>query len=362
MKKAYLILNDGHIFEGLRFGAEGDALGELVFNTSMCGYVETISDPSYYGQIVMQTFPLIGNYGVMQEDMQSDRSVLRGYVVREWCTTPSNFRAEGDIDTYLKEKGVVGLYGVDTRQITRIIRDSGVMNAKIVDTLPQDPVCGLEEYTITKAVPGVSVKQKTVHEPSGCNAPKHTLALIDYGVRRDMLCELQRRGCRVIQLPYDVTAEEVLALHADGVVLSNGPGNPAENTLCIDTLKKLTGKIPMFGICLGHQLLALAHGGHTQKLKYGHRGANQPVKCLGNGRVYITNQNHGYTVLADSMKGKGEISFINAHDGTCEGIDYPDQKAFSVQFYPETCGGPQDSVKLFDRFITMTGGKDYAAE
>ncbi|MCR5781294.1 MAG: carbamoyl phosphate synthase small subunit [Clostridia bacterium] len=350
MKKRYLILATGEIFEGEAFGADASAVGELVFTTGMDGYIETLTDPSYYGQIVMHTFPLIGNYGMISEDMESDSSVVRGYVVRDHCVSPSNFRSEGDIDAFLKAKGIPGICGVDTRRITRIIRDSGVMNACITDDPAAADMTAVKDYRITGAVAQVSIREKHVFPADG--EMKHRVALLDFGEKYNIVRSLQARGCEVTVLPYNTGAEEVLALDPDGIMLTNGPGDPAENTGVIEELKKLLGKKPIFGICLGHQLLALAAGAKTEKLKYGHRGANQPVKRLSDGRVFITSQNHGYAVKSDTLdKSVALESFVNANDFTNEGIDYPAYRAFTVQFHPEACAGPKDTGFLFDRFV-----------
>jgi carbamoyl-phosphate synthase small subunit len=358
MKKAYIVLSDGHVFEGLRFGADGDTVGEIVFATGMCGYVETLTDPSYYGQIVVQSFPLIGNYGMIPEDAESCGCYVRGYVVREWCETPSNFRAQGDLDDYLKKHNIVGVYGVDTRELVRTIREHGVMNAKITGELTPDIQSEIAGYAIVDAVASVSRREATTHPAPGKEAFK--VVLVDYGTKNNIVRELQKRGCTVTVVPYDATAEDILALSPDGVMLSNGPGDPAENTGCIRELSRLMGQVPIFGICLGHQLLALANGGQTMKLKYGHRGVNQPVKELATGRVFITSQNHGYAVVNESLGENAKISFQNANDGTCEGVDYPAQQAFSVQFHPEACGGPNDMNFLFDRFAKLMGGAHHA--
>lgn len=347
MKKAYLVLSNGKVFEGLRFGADGKTVGELVFTTGMVGYIETLTDPSYYGQIVLQTFPLIGNYGMIEDDFEGECSV-RGYVVREWCDTPSNFRCQYDLDKFLKDRGIVGLYGIDTREVTRIIRDSGVMNAMICDEIPAD-LAELDNYVIVKAVASVSSRARELHPAIG--KEKHRVTLIDYGAKGNIIRELQKRGCTVTVVPYDSTAEEILSDHPDGVMLSNGPGNPEENVAAIAELKKLVGKLPIFGICLGHQLLALALGGRTVKLKYGHRGGNQPARIADGSRTFITSQNHGYAVVSESLKGVGTESFTNANDGTCEGMDYPELSAFTVQFHPEANSGPHDTSFLFDRFV-----------
>ena len=353
MKKGYLILQDGHVFEGVRFGAETDTVGELVFTTGMCGYVETLTDPSYAGQIVMQTYPLIGNYGIIREDFEG-ACCVKGYVVREYCDTPSNFRTDCDLDTYLKEQDVPGLCGVDTRELTRIIREHGVMNAAICDEIPAD-LTPIKTYAITGVVEAVSCKEPDRYPAE--REERFRVSLIDYGAKRNIVRELQKRGCTVTVLPATTSAEDILAADPDGVMLSNGPGDPAENTYQIEQIRKLLGKVPMFGICLGHQLTALAAGGSTYKLKYGHRGVNQPVRDLNGVRTYITSQNHGYAVDGDTVK-LGKVRFVNANDGTCEGIDYPELKAFTVQFHPEACTGPKDTTFLFDRFVElMKGGR-----
>ena len=359
MKKGYLILQDGQVFDGVRFGAETDTVGELVFTTGMCGYVETLTDPSYAGQIVMQTYPLIGNYGIIREDFEG-ACCVKGYVVREYCDTPSNFRTDCDLDTYLKEQGVPGLCGVDTRELTRIIREHGVMNAVICNEIPAD-LTPVASYAVTGVVEAVSCKESSVHPAEG--EERFRVSLLDYGAKRNIVRELQKRGCTVTVLPASTSAEEILAAGPDGVMLSNGPGDPAENTYQIEQIRKLLGKVPMFGICLGHQLTALAAGGSTYKLKYGHRGVNQPVKDLQTGRTYISSQNHGYAVVNDTIEANGgTLRWVNANDGTCEGIDYPAQNAFTVQFHPEACSGPHDTRFLFDRFLQMMGGESHAAE
>ncbi len=354
MKPGYLVLENGIVFKGFRFGADIPSIGELVFTTGMCGYIETLTDPSYAGQIVTQTFPLIGNYGMIPSDYEGVCAV-RGYVVREWCDTPSNFRCAGDLDAYLKAQNVPGLYGIDTRQLTRILRESGVMNATICDEIPAD-LTPVKTYTVSGVVAQVSCKAPEEFPAEG--EEKFHVALMDYGYKKNIARELQKRGCRVTVLPQNTPAEEVLALNPDGIMLSNGPGDPAENTFCIAQLQKLLGKKPMFGICLGHQLLALAAGAKTSKLKYGHRGVNQPVKQPDSHRTYITSQNHGYAVVAESLPANAKLWFINANDGTCEGVQYPEQNAFTVQFHPEACSGPRDTGFLFDRFIASMGGDE----
>lgn len=354
--KIYICLANGDIFEGKGFGATGEVLGELVFTTGMGGYVETLTDPSYYGQIVMQTFPLIGNYGFIDKDKESEKSAVSAYVVREYCDAPSNFRCDKTLDDYLKENNIVGVYGVDTREITKIIRESGVMNALITSNPRNADLEKIKAYKITDAVKSVSSVKPAM---SASQEHKFNVVLIDYGTKKNIVRELNKRGCNVAVVPYDTKSEDILSLDPDGIMLSNGPGNPEENTKAIEELKKLVGKKPIFAICLGHQLLALSQGGKTEKLKYGHRGVNQPVKNLKTGRTFISSQNHGYAVVNDSVEAAGGIiSFVNANDGTCEGIDYPEKQAFSVQFHPEACSGPHDTKFIFDKFIDMMGGKE----
>ncbi len=350
MEKAYLVLQNGQVFEGFSFGAKAKSIGELVFTTGMCGYIETLTDESYFGQIVMQTFPMIGNYGIIPSDFEGKTSV-RGYVVREWCENPSNFRCEKTLDDYLKEQGIPGIYGIDTREITKIIREYGVMNAVICDEIPND-LTDVINYKVENAVKSVTTDEEYI---SKAENEKYNVTLIDYGAKRNIIRELNKRGCTVKVVPSSYTAEQILADNPDGIMLSNGPGDPAENTFEIGEIKKLFGKVPIFGICLGHQLLALSQGAETVKLKYGHRGVNQPVKEVDGTRTYITSQNHGYAVVGDNLK-NGKVSFVNANDNTVEGVDYPEFKAFSVQFHPEACSGPKDSEFLFDKFIKLMGG------
>ena len=356
MKKAYLVLNNGRVFEGTRIGADGDGLGELVFTTGMTGYLETLTDPSYAGQIILQTFPLIGNYGVIPEDFEGP-CLAKGYVVRELCGTPSNFRSEYALDAFLKEHNVPGICGVDTRALTRIIREEGVMNALICDEIPKD-LSAIQTYAVLGGVKQASSTEPRFFPAEG--EEKYHVALLDYGAKHHIVESLQERGCRVTVLPHDTSAEDVLALKPDGLMLSNGPGDPKENVFEIEQLKKLMGKLPVFGICLGHQLAALALGGETVKLKYGHRGANQPVKDLKTGRCFITSQNHGYAVVAESVKDIAELRYINANDYSCEGLDYPEARCFTVQFHPEASAGPHDTGFLFDRFVSMMGGEGHA--
>ncbi len=361
MKKAFIVLEDGHVFEGQRFGADGDAIGELVFTTGMVGYIETLTDPSYYGQIIVQTFPLLGNYGMIEEDTEGKKSYVRGVVVREWCETPSNFRADTDIDEYLKKENIVGICGLDTREITQIIREKGVMNAKIVDEVTDEVMAEIKNYKIEDAVKSVTNGETETYAADGDE--KYTVAVVDMGEKSSIVKQLTKRGCKVVAVPYDTCAEDILKLNPDGIMVSNGPGNPADEVFTVEQIKAVMGKVPMFGIGLGHQLMALAVGAKTEKLKYGHRGANQPVKNLAVGQTYITSQNHGYAVVADSLEGTGaQQAFVNANDGTCEGVNYTDKNAFSIQFHPESGSGPMDTEFLFDNFVEMMGGKNNAVK
>ena len=351
-KKAYLLLENGDVYEGLSFGAEKEAVGELVFTTAMTGYLETLTDPSYYGQIVCQTFPLIGNYGVIPSDFESRKPALTAYIVREWCQQPSNFRCDGVLDTFLKQNEIPGIYGIDTRCLTKTVREYGVMNSKILYREPTDEdLSELKPYRVVNAVSSVTIASPETFTP---DEEKYHVVLMDFGAKDNIRRELVKRGCRVTVVPGDTTAEQILAMSPDGIMLSNGPGDPAENTEIIEQLRIISDKkIPTFGICLGHQLMALAQGAKTEKLKYGHRGANQPATEVKTGRVYITSQNHGYAVVAKTLPENAYESFVNANDGTCEGVTYTDRPCFTVQFHPEACGGPLDTAFLFDRFISM---------
>jgi len=347
---AYLALQNGTVMKGEYFGAHGEITGEVVFATGMTGYLETLTDPSYYGQIVMQTFPLIGNYGVIPADFESASVGTRAYITKYPCKTPSNFRSEGNIDNFLKERGITGLCGIDTRALTKIIRENGVMNGKIMGRCPAEAdIAEVKAYSIKNAVAAVSSHSVTKTLPNSKGASLRVslrVALMDFGAKRGITNALAARGCEVWSFPHNTSAQEILNMKPDGIMLSNGPGDPAEdaNKGIVETLRLLqNSNVPIFGICLGHQLLALANGYSTKKLKFGHRGANQPVKDTSTGRVYITSQNHGYAVVAD------KCYFVNVNDGTCEGMDYGN--SFSVQFHPEACGGPLDTSFLFDRFI-----------
>lgn len=353
--KAYLILADGTVFEGDSIGAPGETVGETVFTTAMVGYMETITDPSYYGQLVTQTFPLIGNYGTIEADSESDKPALFGYIVRAIDPRGSNFRAGEPLDAYLKKHGIVGIAGIDTRQLTRILRENGVMNAMITPSLKnmEGKLKTIRAYKVNKAVEHTSDTR-----PVTLGEGDIRVALWDFGAKGNIARELVKRGCTVTCMPACSTAEEIAALKPDGIMLSNGGGDPADNAGIVAELEKLNAyKIPTFGICLGHQLLALSSGAKTKKLKYGHRGANQPVTDLKSKRTYITSQNHGYAVVPKSLPETAELRFTNANDRTCEGIDYLDKPAFSVQFHPESHGGPHDTEFLFDRFIEMMKGK-----
>ena len=354
MSKAYLLLADGTVFEGTAMGAEGTTIGETVFNTSMTGYEEILTDASYYGQIVTQTYPLIGNYGVNGEDVESRRSWVKGYIVREVCDTPSNFRSEGTLDAFLKKQNIIGLCGIDTRRLTRMIREQGVMNGAITTDLSQKDKLleKLRSYVITDAVKSVSITEKfTVEGKQG----GLRVALLDYGYKKNILRSLVSRGCSVTVFPGLTPAKEILAAQPDGIMLSNGPGDPAENRDIINYAHVLAySGVPIFGICLGHQIMGLAHGAKTVKLKYGHRGANHPVKDLRHDRTYITSQNHGYAVVGETLNRHiGEVSHINLNDGTVEGIRYMNRPVFTVQFHPEASPGPHDSGYLFDEFIAL---------
>ncbi len=355
MKKAYLLLQDGTLFEGEALGAEGVSIGEVVFNTGMTGYQEALTDPSFYGQTVTMTYPLVGNYGLNGDDEESEHPWLRGFIVRESAEHPSNWRCSVSLDAYLKKHNVVGLGGIDTRRLTRILRESGVMNGAI---FPED--AGIDQsklmeqiraYKVTDAVKAVSGSKVETFEPKG--EPELHVALWDFGAKRGVLRSLLKRNCRVTVLPYSTTAKEILAGGYDGLLLSNGPGDPEDNPEIIGELGALTGSgMNIFGICLGHQLLALAAGARTCKLKYGHRGGNHPSTDLARGRTYITSQNHGYAVVPDSVPEEVcEISHVNLNDGTVEGIRYKQLPVCSVQFHPEGSPGPQDSAYLFDEFV-----------
>lgn len=350
--KAYLVLENGKIFCGESFGAEGEATAEVVFTTGMVGYLETLTDKSYFGQIVVQTFPLIGNYGVIPSDFEGSMIGPSGYICKQWCQSPSNFRSEGDLDTFFKERGIVGLCGIDTRALTKLLRENGVMNGVITKDPESVDLEALKSRRIEKAVECVSCTETKRIE----NAEKQAaVAVLDYGVKQSLLNKLVKFGAEVVLCPFDTTAEQIKTLGVDGVVLSDGPGDPAENEAAIAEIKKIAALgLPMFGVGLGHELLALANGFATEKLTYGHRGANQPVKDMDSGRTYISSQNHGYAVTAESVDAStAKISFVNVNDKTVEGLSYKNIPAFSVQFDPDDCGGICNTSYLFDRFFAM---------
>ncbi|MCL2827693.1 MAG: carbamoyl phosphate synthase small subunit [Oscillospiraceae bacterium] len=352
--KGYLVLENGKVFEGKRFGAMGDVIAELVFTTGMTGYLETLTDKSYAGQMVVQTFPLIGNYGVIPSDFESDKIGPGGYIVKEWCQIPSNFRSEGNLDTFLLDRGIPALSGIDTRALTKLIRDAGALNACITDDPDKVDLAALKAYRITGKVAQVSTKQAYTVQ---AEQEKYNVVLLDYGVKASIIKELVKRGCTVTVLPHDTTAVDILAKKPDGILLSNGPGDPTENVVAIATIKELLGAgVPIFGICIGHQLLALANGFETGILNGGHRGSNQPVRNTETGKVYITSQGHQYVVLREGASDNATIFFEHVNDQSCEGIRYANAPAFSVQFHPEASAGPLDTQFLFDDFIKMMEG------
>ena len=397
--KAFLILEDGTVFEGIHIGAVKEVISEIVFNTSMAGYLEVLTDPSYAGQAVCMTYPLIGNYGICKDDMESLRPWPDGFIVRELSRIPSNFRNDITIQEFLTENGVPGISGIDTRALTKILREKGTMNGMITTNENYDLesiLPRLKAYTTGKVVEKVTCSEKFTVQPTtaleqngpisgsarfdreayerGVREPRPTLvrelngaglkvALLDFGAKGNIAHSLAERGCTVTVYPALTSAEEIIADKPDGIMLSNGPGDPKECTTIIEEIRKLYNTdIPIFAICLGHQLMALATGADTHKMKYGHRGGNHPVKDLKTGRVYISSQNHGYVVDTDKLDERIAVpAFINVNDGTNEGLAYTGKNIFTVQFHPEACPGPQDSRYLFDRFIAMMKGENYNA-
>ena len=356
--RAYLVLEDGSIYEGEARGAFREMACEVVFNTSMTGYLEILTDPSYAGQGVVMTYPMIGNYGVSREDFESIRLQPCAFFLHELCDTPSNFRSTASLESVLNEFDIPCIVGLDTRAIVKKLRESGTMRGMMTDDISNMKHCMevIGAFRQVGLVESVSItKPEIVGE--GNTGPK--IALMDFGVKRNIARSLASRGCEVTIYPCFATAEEIIAAKPDGLMLSNGPGDPTDNVDQIAQIAKLFGRIPMFGICLGHQLMALAQGGSTVKLKYGHRGVNQPARDVCGTRTFLTSQNHGYAVVPESVK-TGVIRYVNANDGTCEGIDYPDLQAFSVQFHPEACSGPHDTAFLFDRFCDLMGGAHHA--
>ena len=353
--KAFLILEDGTVFTGTSIGSTRDCISEIVFNTSMTGYLEVLTDPSYAGQAVVMTYPLIGNYGITP-DMESGRAWPDRYIVRELSRMPSNFRCEGTIQDFLKEQDIPGIAGIDTRALTKLLREKGTMNGMITTNESYDLeeiLPKLKAYTVGDVVSKVTCKEKYVVEGAG-----KKVALLDFGAKNNIVKSLNDRGCEVTVYPADTSAEEIIASKPDGIMLSNGPGDPSDCTSIIEEIRKLyETDIPIFAICLGHQLMALATGAKTHKLKYGHRGGNHPVKDLITGRVYISSQNHGYVVDEGSLDENTAVpAFVNVNDGTNEGLSYVGKQIFTVQFHPEACPGPQDSNFLFDRFVDMMKG------
>ena len=383
--KAFLILEDGTVFSGTHIGADKDVVSEIVFNTSMAGYPEVLTDPSYAGQAVCMTYPLIGNYGIVTEDMESVRPWLDGLIVRELSRMPSNFRTDMTIQAFLEKYEIPGIAGIDTRALTRLLRDRGTMNGLITTKADYDmtevkerlaayrtgevvkKVTCKEKYTVNGSktleengpISGSSVytgeKEMRPSMVKKLNGAGKKIAMLDLGLKVNIVRSLAQRGCDVTVYPATTNAEEILKSNPDGIMLSNGPGDPKDCGSIIDEVRKLyESDVPIFAICLGHQLMALATGANTYKLKYGHRGGNHPVKDLADGRVYISSQNHGYVVDMDSLDPKvATPAFINVNDGTNEGLNYTGKKVFTVQFHPEACPGPQDSGYLFDRFIEM---------
>lgn len=403
MEKAVLILANGMVFEGAAVGATGCTLGETVFTTGMNGYLETLTDPSYYGQIVTQTFPLIGNYGVISKDFESALCHVKGYIVRSLCDIPSNFRSEYNLDCYLRMNGIVGIADIDTRRLTKVLRESGVMNGMIVsgdsdeaknilkslknETEKARLLKKIKSYKITDAVKSVTMSASKIEQNAETvfaesaeyrfvpvrddgtkendakkamkNGKGKKVVLWDFGAKANIRRELLKRGVDVVTVSSETSAKDILEMKPDGIMLSNGPGDPEENTAIIEEIKKLVKSgTPIFGICLGHQLLALANGAKTTKLKYGHRGANQPVKDLESGRVYISTQNHGYAVKNETLPKNAALSFVNTNDNTCEGVTYTSFPGFSVQFHPEACAGPLDTSFLFDKFVNLINNHD----
>jgi carbamoyl-phosphate synthase small subunit len=349
-KKGYLALEDGSYYEGFLIGTGAESIGEVVFNTGMTGYQETLTDPSYLGQIVMMTYPLIGNYGINEEYSESDESWVKGFIVSDLCDEPSNWSSRETLNEFMIRKGVTGLTGVDIRAITRKTREYGTMRGMICSELPDEKdMSKIKAYDIVDAVKTVTVKEKFIVK----GGPKGNIALIDLGVKKDIIVNLNSLGYDVTVYPSWTSAEEILSAGHSGVMLTNGPGDPKENVDVIANIRKLIGNIPVFGICLGHQLTALAMGGNTYKLKYGHRGGNHPVRDLESGEVYLTSQNHGYAVDDKVPVGGGEIRQINLNDMTVEGVNYTGKRAFTVQFHPEACAGPLDSRFLFQKFADM---------
>jgi carbamoyl-phosphate synthase small subunit len=356
-KKAILVLEDGRTFHGASFGADGETFGEMVFNTSMTGYQEILTDPSYAGQIVCMTYPLIGNYGTNTEDTESRRPWVEGFVVREASTVASNWRSTETLDAYLKRNNIVGIEHIDTRALVRHIRDKGAMRAA-VSSVDLDPESLLKKILASpemanRELASAVTAEKSFDFPAAQDQKFHVVAY-DFGVKTNSLREFSKFGCKITVVPADTSADEVLALEPDGIFLSNGPGDPASMTKVVEQIKKLAEtQTPIFGICLGHQLIGQVFGGETYKLKFGHRGGNQPIKDLTTGRVEITSHNHGFAVDAESLPADVEVTHINLNDNTVAGLRHKTLPVFSVQYHPESAPGPHDSEYLFERFIEL---------
>jgi carbamoyl-phosphate synthase small subunit len=362
--KGIVALEDGTIFEGESFGAAGESTGEVVFNTSMTGYQEILTDPSYCSQIITMTYPLIGNYGINETDVESGRVQVAGFLVKEACSYPSNFTSQKSLSTYLKENNIIGIQGIDTRKLTRHIRVAGAMKGTIcASESPAHVKQYVEKATAWSGLNGLDLaKVVTCKKPYAWNDlfpdnkknSRFSVVAFDFGIKYNILRLLQSFGCAVTVVPASTSAQDVLALKPDGVFLSNGPGDPAAVTYAVATIKQLIGKLPIFGICLGHQLLGLALGAKTYKLKFGHRGANHPVKDLNTGKIHITSQNHGFCVDSESLAALGvKMTHVNLNDNTCEGLSDMNRKLFCVQYHPEASPGPHDSIYLFKTFIQL---------
>lgn len=346
--KAKLILENGTVFEGKAFGHLKETVGEVVFNTGMTGYQEVLTDPSYYGQIVTMTYPLIGNYGINLDDLESSSAKVKGFIVREKSDNPNNWRCEFELDEYLKRNRIIGLEGIDTRALTKMIRNNGTMRGIIsVRELTDSQIKSkLDSFNNTYAV-----KEVTTNEVKDIEGEGKHIAMMDFGMKNNIIRSFKKRGCKMTIFPAYTKADEILACNPDGIFLSNGPGDPKDLSEVVEEIKKMIGKKPITGICLGHQLLALALGGDTEKLKFGHRGANHPVKDLKNNRVMITSQNHGYVVKEEGLPKEVEITHLNLNDYTVEGMKHEKFGIYSIQFHPEACPGPHDTDGIFDEFV-----------
>jgi carbamoyl-phosphate synthase small subunit len=358
VKTATLVLADGAIYEGYSFGAETDAVGEVVFNTSMAGYQEMLTDPSYAGQILIPTYPLIGNYGTNNEDDESRRIQVRGFVVREECDLPNHYLNNKTIHDYLMAGGIPGIWGVDTRAITRRLRSVGVMMGMITSSLtPAEALEAIKkapDYGDIDFVKGVTTEKQ--YEWKDSDKATYRVVALDCGLKYNILRLLAKHGCRTTIVPCTTSAEEILSLKPDGILLSPGPGDPDKLDYLVETVKKLVGRQPIMGICLGNQLIHRAFGGKHFKLKFGHRGGNHPVRDLQSGRVYITAQNHGYAADPATVSKELEVTHVNLNDGTVEGLRHKELPIFSIQYHSEASPGPLDNVYLFEKFVGMMGG------